>query len=895
MSLGNDVRNRKFFGYIDTKYNGKNVRLYGKVIGINESDCTASMIFADGKSPVVRSGIPLEAIELDEGLLDDLGKSAKRAAAWVKTKYKVVAGLARSLYNGTIMPVVNSLMIGQYAAKGRLPQFVGFHPSEDVISQAKAIGVQVGSQEAVYDTGRDEEINAFWRKIVDKLAKVNESIADTTMEDVKNAYIEVARETNSLTESALEHLEENPMFNEFFSQSFSFKNLCEACAGSEYTREILEDASFKSEINRLFEYAADDNENPGTQSYKSENIPEMSVGEIVNLIMMQLKIVFGEGEFDWNSDAGQKFLDNLWDGYVEEFKEGVKAKNPNLSEDEIQEQAEDLADDQIEAIQKRGGIKGIKPIMIWGAPGIGKTQTVQQTRAMFSKMTGGRRNISMLEVVLSKMEHDDFSLPSLGDDNRAHNAPQSWLPIWKVSGDKEEDQRRDAAANAMMNFDKDSIKSKGVSLENDKFGRVSASNETFIPKINNMDYVTESRRTERAQRKEDMKKNMVLDGGIIFFDEFTRAKHDVMNVCMNLINDRQFGEGWHLGSHWIIVCAGNRFYEMAGQEVTWESAFGTRFLQMTFVPKFEDWLMWAQGYSIDPNTGNYDTSRKGPNKIDQDIIDFLRAKKEAAWYENVDDENVDKKKAARTSANPRSWETASNLIWDKAVEYAKRNGQNPSTIIGDREYYNLPIEDKLQALSTAIGMGTASYKSFHSFHTGLKYMTPEMYKNVWRTGTLDGKPVKDYKNPGSALRSLLPRGMQPEDSTLMKLTEQIMKMNPKSWKDTTSQDLVNVLSYIVNIAKYRGGGNAIVSYVVDKISDYMAPVAAEKGMKWGVVKDPAFYKFIEPIASVYLSFKSPINYDPSQSSQDKAEELMQNCEEDRKTLKDLAAANGVDA
>ena len=75
----------------------------------------------------------------------------------------------------------------------------------------------------------------------------------------------------------------------------------------------------------------------------------------------------------------------------------------------------------------------------------------------------------------------------------------------------------------------------------------------------------------------------------------------------------------------------------------------------------------------------------------------------------------------------------------------------------------------------------------------------------------------------------------------------------------------------------------------------MAPVAAEKGMKWGVVKDPAFYKFIEPIASVYLSFKSPINYDPSQSSQDKAEELMQNCEEDRKTLKDLAAANGVDA
>jgi hypothetical protein len=87
-------------------------------------------------------------------------------------------------------------MIGQFAQKKMLPAAVGFYPSEDTEAAASSAGVSISSQDVEPDeTG--EDINAFWRPIVDALkAKTNESGAEATMKDVKEAYLARVKETD---------------------------------------------------------------------------------------------------------------------------------------------------------------------------------------------------------------------------------------------------------------------------------------------------------------------------------------------------------------------------------------------------------------------------------------------------------------------------------------------------------------------------------------------------------------------------------------------------------------------------------------------------------------------------------------------------------------------------
>ena len=85
-----------------------------------------------------------------------------------------------------------------------------------------------------------------------------------------------------------------------------------------------------------------------------------------------------------------------------------------------------------------------KPLMIWGAPGIGKTQIV---KAVLANNTGGR----LIDVQTSKMAPDDWSLPAtykVAEELKARDIPKSWLPVFIKTGDPEEDKRRNEICNA---------------------------------------------------------------------------------------------------------------------------------------------------------------------------------------------------------------------------------------------------------------------------------------------------------------------------------------------------------------------------------------------------------------------------------------------------------------
>ena len=853
-------------GYIDHDYKGHKVRLYGTVVGINEGDKTANMVFENGVSA---NGIPMEVIQIDEASLEGIKNAAHRAWGWLKGKFKVIGGMVKKIWNGIAIPFNRAVNIGQAAANGSLPSGVGFYPSPQAYAEAQDAGVKISEQNAPDRDGEDsngwnedEAYRKFWRNIFGKVIKFkNESNSEVTGKVIKDFYLKEVKE--SYGDSAFESLKNNPWLNDFFGLDNDVNEM----------EKYIENGAVQSLLEMR------DSGEPGLDSFRSENIREVGMGEIVSRIMTQLKAAFQAGEFNFENEAGEQLKYKMMGDWAEsEFNRLV---SQGLDEETAEEQAMDYAEDLFKQFKKSS--VGAKPVMVWGAPGIGKTSIIQQTRSMFKKATVGEGtegdtsgyNINMIEVVLSKMTADDFTLPTKGEDeitgdSKVVNAIQSWIPCWQVSGNKDLDKLRDRAANLKMNTSQ-VLKDKGIDIKGDienwKQGAPKNVNlyrndntDTKLSGmvVNDRDSINDDedriqtaeefnqelenamKKTKRGRKKSNVsesfserlknrkKKNedyQLTDGGVIFFDELTRAPKGVMNVIMNLINDRKVGEGWVLGSHWIIVCAANRFYEMTQVENTWEKAFGTRFIQMTFVPKWEDWKNWAMGYRFDPVAGRYDTSKKGPNKIDQEIIDFLETAKQAgidAWYEKTND-NIDGDRAAKIYANPRSWQTASDLMVARAQEInpGKPYIRDPKT---GRETVNLSREEKMQCIADAVGIGSETYGQFKTW-TNTRYYTADMIDNIINTGTITGKKsqeVVDIETKGKAkltkniMDDYIPvkednngnrRRVNVDETTLSKLSDQIF--DAIDWTNITNTQVANLLCYFAIITKVYTPGNTL--------------------------------------------------------------------------------------
>lgn len=853
-------------GYIDHTYKGHKVRLYGAVVGINEGDKTANMVFENGVSA---NGIPMEVIQIDEASLEGVKNAAHRAWGWLKGKFEVIGGMVKKIWNGIAIPFNRAVNIGAVAAKGGLPSGVGFYPSAQAYAEAQDAGVKISEQNAPDRNGEDsngwnedEAYRKFWRNIFGKVIKFkNESNSEVTGKVIKDFYLKEVKEVYG--ESAFESLKTNPWLNDFFGLDNDVNEM----------EKYIENGALQSLLEMR------DSGEPGLDSFRSENIREVGMGEIVSRIMTQLKAAFQAGEFNFENEAGEQLKYKMMGDWAEsEFNRLV---SQGLDEETAEEQAMDYAEDLFKQFKKSS--VGAKPVMVWGAPGIGKTSIIQQTRAMFKKATAGEGtdgdtsgyNINMLEVVLSKMTADDFTLPTKGEDEitgegKVINAIQSWIPCWQVSGNKDLDKLRDRAANLKMNTSQ-VLKDKGIDIKgdienwkqrapknvnlyrndnadtklsgmvsnnrnllNDEEDRIQTAEE-FNQELKNAikktkkgrknSSVSESFSERLKNRKKKSEDYQLTDGGIIFFDELTRAPKGVMNVIMNLINDRKVGEGWVLGSHWIIVCAANRFYEMTQVENTWEKAFGTRFIQMTFVPKWEDWKNWAMGYRFDPVAGRYDTSKKSPNKIDQEIIDFIETAKQAGidtWYEKTND-NIDGDRAAKLYANPRSWQTASDLMVARAQEInpGKPYIRDPKT---GRETVNLSREEKMQCIADAVGIGSETYGQFKTW-TNTRYYTADMIDNIINTGTITGKKsqeVVDIETKGKAkltkniMDDYIPvkednngnrRRVNVDETTLSKLSDQIF--DAIDWSNITNTQVANLLCYFAIITKVYTPGNTL--------------------------------------------------------------------------------------
>ena len=177
-------------------------------------------------------------------------------------------------------------------------------------------------------------------------------------------------------------------------------------------------------------------------------------------------------------------------------------------------------------------------VMIWGAPGIGKTEVVKQVarraEAQLGKEKGG---IPVIVITLATKAAYDIS----------------GIPIQIISSEVEPE-----GLNQMVVPDKYRGK---VGMDFAYPAWLPAPDDTA--------------------------------DGILFFDEINRADPDVMGAALTLLLDRVSGS-YKMPDSWRIWAAGNR--EMDGPVKPFEGAMASRFLGGHFhlVPTVEAWSDWAK-------------------------------------------------------------------------------------------------------------------------------------------------------------------------------------------------------------------------------------------------------------------------------------------------------------
>lgn len=248
-----------------------------------------------------------------------------------------------------------------------------------------------------------------------------------------------------------------------------------------------------------------------------------------------------------------------------------------------------------------GGHSTEIPLLIWGAPGIGKSAIISQTIKNMANAKYNPINLNLEIVQLANSTVESWTLPrdatreiDFGNNQKKYkresftDTPKAWLPVYLDTPDIEEKKRRDYFCNTC----------RFLATDND--GEITASN------------------------------GRPFEGGIVFMDEFSRIQPGVSNILMPLVNDHKFGDNYVLASKWGFVLAANRAIDEDKTDTDDNNFYPTvaqsnRYIQVTYVPKKEEWVEWAR--KVDPLTHEAN--------VPPFITDFIEASPESVWYPTI--------------------------------------------------------------------------------------------------------------------------------------------------------------------------------------------------------------------------------------------------------------------
>ena len=183
-------------------------------------------------------------------------------------------------------------------------------------------------------------------------------------------------------------------------------------------------------------------------------------------------------------------------------------------------------------------IKVKTPVMLWGAPGIGKSSLIHQI--------SNELRLRVIDLRLAQLEPTD--LRGVPMPNRETGRAEWYLPaFWPVAA--VEDGEREVVGE------------------------------------------------DGKKRKVEVKAGCGIDGpGLVFLDEIEKAPVSVKNASLQLVLDRAIGS-YKLPDDWTIVCAGNREEDGAFSQ-TLGTALANRMLHLEIEPDLDAWAAWARDNGV---------------------------------------------------------------------------------------------------------------------------------------------------------------------------------------------------------------------------------------------------------------------------------------------------------
>lgn len=107
-------------------------------------------------------------------------------------------------------------------------------------------------------------------------------------------------------------------------------------------------------------------------------------------------------------------------------------------------------DSKLKSIIKKRATMKLARLMIWGAPGIGKSAILNTVIDEISAEQG--KDYNLIVKTLSNETPDNFMLPKYTDDGRADDVPKTWLPVYRPTGDMKRDKELDEKCGRGMLF-----------------------------------------------------------------------------------------------------------------------------------------------------------------------------------------------------------------------------------------------------------------------------------------------------------------------------------------------------------------------------------------------------------------------------------------------------------
>lgn len=268
-----------------------------------------------------------------------------------------------------------------------------------------------------------------------------------------------------------------------------------------------------------------------------------------------------------------------------------------------------------------------QPCMVWGPPGIGKSDLMKQLAGSMGISIKDVRAMLLNPVDVNGIPHRRFGheaimkLQRLSQmlDNKVVNMADVKSLVSELSPQEKLDSITKMVASGKTDFkDWDKIREIVGDTADDYFGESIWARPGILPKVGR---------------------------GILFFDEINAAGPDVQAALYQPMLDRCIGDHL-LGKGWVIMCAGNRMNDK-GRVQPMPTPLRDRLQHYDMGVEFEAWKSWAQVNDVHPLIIAYLQMTMGRQYTDKDRVGNLH-------HMNPNERSFD---------TPRSWVKVSNSIY----------------------------------------------------------------------------------------------------------------------------------------------------------------------------------------------------------------------------------------